>query len=96
MFNTFISFGNYKRIIFLTITMWEPTTGADFCGINRKILRRNSNLEIMFYGFPKEIKQIWANSKKDGLVHLGYSITYPILLFFLFLLLEILFVSNSQ
>jgi hypothetical protein len=26
-------------------------------------------LVIMFYGFPKGKKHIWANSKKDGLVH---------------------------
>jgi hypothetical protein len=45
--------------------MWEPTSGIDFCGINRKILRRSSNLEIMFYGFLKEKKHIWANSRKD-------------------------------
>jgi hypothetical protein len=43
-------------------------------------------LEIMSYGFPKEKKHIWENSKKDGLVHLGYNIAYPIILFFLFLL----------
>jgi hypothetical protein len=48
--------------------MWEPTSGVDFSGINRKILRRSSNLEIMFYGFPKEkyiylgkFKKIWFN-----------------------------------
>jgi hypothetical protein len=51
-----------------------------------KILRKSSNLEIMFYGFPKEKKHIWANSRKGGLVHLGYNITHPIILFFLFLL----------
>jgi len=26
--------------------MWEPTGGADFYGVNKKILRRSSNLEI--------------------------------------------------
>jgi hypothetical protein len=51
--------------------MWELTNGVNFCGVNRKILRKSSNLEIMFYGFPKEEKHIWANSKIDGLVHLG-------------------------
>jgi hypothetical protein len=35
------------------------------------------NLDIMFSGFPKEKKHIWANSRKDGLNHLEYSITYP-------------------
>jgi hypothetical protein len=65
--------------------MWEPTSGVDFYGINIKILR-SSNLEIMSYGFPKEKKHIWANSRKDGLVHLGYNIAYPIIHFFLFLL----------
>jgi hypothetical protein len=66
--------------------MWEPTNGADLCGVNRKILRRSSNFEIMFYGFPREKNHIWANSKKDGLVHSKYNIVYPIILFFLFLL----------
>jgi hypothetical protein len=66
--------------------MSKPTSGADFCGINRKILRRSSNLEIMFYGFPKEKKHIWENLRKDGLVHLGNNIAYLIILFFLFLL----------
>jgi hypothetical protein len=47
----------------------EPNSGTIFCGINRKTLRRSSNLEIMFYNFPREKKYIWANSKKDGLVH---------------------------
>ncbi len=49
--------------------MWEPTNGTNFYGVNKKILRRSSNLVIMFYGFPKGEKHIWANSKKDGLVH---------------------------
>jgi hypothetical protein len=49
--------------------MWELTSGANFYGINKKILRKNSNLEIMSYGFLKEQKHIWANSRKDGLVH---------------------------
>jgi hypothetical protein len=62
--------------------MWESTSGTDFCGVNRKILRRSSNLEIMSYGFPKEKKNIWANSRKKSLVHLGYNIVYPIILFF--------------
>jgi hypothetical protein len=47
--------------------MWGPTNGANFSGINKKILRRSSNLEIMFYGFPKE-KKHKANSRKDGLL----------------------------
>jgi hypothetical protein len=34
--------------------MWEPTNGVDFCGVNRKILFKSSNLEIMSYGFLKE------------------------------------------
>jgi hypothetical protein len=51
------------------------TNGANFYGLSKKILRRSSNLEIMFYGFPREKKHIWANSRKDGLVHLGYNIT---------------------
>jgi hypothetical protein len=38
--------------------MWEPTSGTYFCGLNRKVLRRSSNLEITSYGFPKEKKHI--------------------------------------
>jgi hypothetical protein len=38
--------------------MWELTSGANLCGVNKKILKRNSNLEIMFYGFPREKKHI--------------------------------------
>ncbi len=66
--------------------MWDPTNAVDFCGVNKKILRRSSNLEIMFYGFPKEKKHVYVNSRKDGLVHSMYNIAYPIMVFFLFLL----------
>jgi hypothetical protein len=38
--------------------MWEPTSGANFYGVNRKIMRKSSNLEIVFYGFPREKKHI--------------------------------------
>jgi hypothetical protein len=34
--------------------MWEQTIGTNFCGVDRKTHRRNFNLEIMFYGFPRE------------------------------------------
>jgi hypothetical protein len=66
--------------------MWEPTDGIYFCGVNRKLLNRSSNLEIMSYGFLEEKKHILANSKKDSLVHLKYIIVYLIIFFFLFLL----------
>jgi hypothetical protein len=66
--------------------MWEPTSEGDLDGINKKILRRSSNLEIMSYGFPRGKKHIWENSRKDGLVHSKYSIVYPVIPFFLFLL----------
>jgi hypothetical protein len=66
--------------------MLEQTIGANFNGINKKTQRRNSNLEIMFYGFPREKKHTWASSRKDGLVHSGYNIAYLIILIFLFLL----------
>jgi hypothetical protein len=59
---------------------------SKFLWNQQKILRRSSNLEIMSYGFPKEKKHIWANLRKDGLVHLGYNIAYLIILLFLFLL----------
>jgi hypothetical protein len=54
--------------------MWEPTNGTYLCGVNKKILKKSYNLEIMFYGFPREKKHIWANSRKDGLVHSRYNI----------------------
>jgi hypothetical protein len=44
--------------------MWEPTNGVDFCGINIKILRRSSNLEIMSYGTLKEKKTHLGKFKK--------------------------------
>jgi hypothetical protein len=46
------------RIDWKLIVMWESTNGANFCGVNRKILRRSSNLKIMFLWFPKEKKHI--------------------------------------
>ncbi len=66
--------------------MLEQTNGTNFSGIDKKTQRRNSNLEIMFCGFPREKKHIWASLRKDGLIHSGYSIAYPIILIFLFLL----------
>jgi hypothetical protein len=66
--------------------MWEPISGIDLYGINRKILKRTSNFKIISYGFPKEKKHIRANLRKDGLVHSNYNIVYLIILFFLFLL----------
>jgi hypothetical protein len=44
----------------------------------------------MFYGFSKEKKHIWEISRKDGLVHLGYNIAYPIILFYF------VFVNNFE
>jgi len=64
--------------------MWELTSGVDLCRVNRKIL--SSNLKIMFYGFPREKKHIWANSRKDGFLHSWYNIAYPIIFLFLCLL----------
>jgi len=64
--------------------MCEPTNGVNLFGIIRKTLKKNSNLEIMFYGFPREKRHIWVDSKKDGLVHSRYIIAYPIILLFLF------------
>jgi len=48
--------------------------------------KRSFNLETMFYGFLRKKIHTWANSRKDGLVHLRYNIVYPIILLFLFLL----------
>ncbi len=67
-------------------TMWEPTNGVDFYGVNKKNIEKSSNLGNLFYGFPREKKHILANSRKDGLVHSKYNISYPIILSFLFLL----------
>jgi hypothetical protein len=44
--------------------MWGLTNGTYFYGVNRKILRRSSNLKIMFYGFPKEKKTHLGKFKK--------------------------------
>jgi hypothetical protein len=63
--------------------MWEPTSGTNLCGVNKKT-QRSFNLEIMFYGFPMHKKHTWENSRKNGLVHSGYNIAYPIILLFLF------------
>jgi hypothetical protein len=66
--------------------MLEKTNGTYLYGGNGNTQRKNSNLEIMLCGFPREKIHIWANFRKDGLAHLGYNIVYPITLFFLFLL----------
>jgi hypothetical protein len=54
--------------------MFKKTNARNFCGVNRNTQKRNSNLEIMLCGFPKEKNHIWANLRKDGLVHSGYNI----------------------
>jgi len=36
--------------------MWELTNGTNFYGVKKQILKRSSNLEIIYYGFPKEKK----------------------------------------
>jgi hypothetical protein len=59
--------------------MWEPISVAYLCGINKKILRRSFNLEIMSCGFQKE-KNIYGNCfLKNSLVNSGYNIAYPII-----------------
>jgi hypothetical protein len=63
----------------------EKISGIDFCGVNKKTLRRSFNFEIMFSNFLREKKQVWDNSREDGLDHLGYNITYPTTKFFLFI-----------
>jgi hypothetical protein len=64
--------------------------GTNFYGININTQRKSFNLEIIFFGFPKEKKHIWANSRKDCLDHLGYSIAYATTQFFL------VFVNNFE
>jgi hypothetical protein len=44
--------------------MLEQTSGANFNGINKKTQRRNSKLEIMFCGFPREKKHIGQVQEK--------------------------------
>jgi hypothetical protein len=44
--------------------MWEPTNGTYFYGVNKKILKKCSNLDIMSYGFPKEKKTHIGRFKK--------------------------------
>jgi hypothetical protein len=47
--------------------MWEPpTSGANFYGVNKKILRKSSNLEIMFYGFLREKKHVGFKKRWFG------------------------------
>jgi hypothetical protein len=45
-------------------TMWEPTNGANFYGVDKKILKKSSNLDILFYGFPREKKTRLGKFKK--------------------------------
>jgi hypothetical protein len=67
--------------------MLEKTSATYFsCGVNKNTQRRSFNLEIMFYGFPREKILIWANSKIDGLAHLGCNIAYPTTQFLLTIL----------
>jgi hypothetical protein len=66
--------------------MLEQTSGANFCGVNKKTQRISSNLEIMFCGFPREKIHTWASPKEYGLVHSRYNISYPVILLFLFIL----------
>jgi hypothetical protein len=33
---------------------WEQTSGPYLCGVDKKTQRRSFNLEIMFYGCPRE------------------------------------------
>jgi hypothetical protein len=61
--------------------MLEQTNAPNFCGVNRNTLRKSSNLEFMFRGFPRVKKHTWANLRKDGLTHSGYNIAYLITLF---------------
>jgi len=55
--------------------------GIVICGI-KKVSKKNSNLEIMYFGSLKDIKQILGNSPKSGLVSIGYNSTYQITLCF--------------
>ncbi len=51
--------------------MLDKTKGTNLCGVNKNTLRISSNLDITLRGFPREKRHIWANLRKDGLVHLG-------------------------
>jgi len=58
--------------------MLEKINGKNLCGVNRNTQRRSFTLEIMFFGFPREKRHIWANSKKNGLNRLRYNIVHSI------------------
>jgi hypothetical protein len=64
--------------------MWKPTSGVDLCVVNKTILRRSSNLEIMFYGLPKE-KNIYLGKFKKrwfGPFRVQYCLPNNIVIFF--------------
>jgi hypothetical protein len=66
--------------------MLEKTSGTNFNGINKNAWRIVPIWRLCFCGFPREKIHVWANLRKDGLAHSGYSNAYPITLLFLFLL----------
>lgn len=35
--------------------MWPPINEIEHYGLNTKLLKNNSNLEITFFGFPKHL-----------------------------------------
>ncbi len=51
-------------------------SGIVLCEIDKNIPKKNSSLEIMYFGSQKNIKHILGNSPKSGLVHIGYNYTY--------------------
>jgi hypothetical protein len=60
-------------------------SGVDFYGI-KKICKKKFQIGDYVLWFPKGEKTHMGNSRKDGLVHFGYNISYPIILFLFFLL----------
>jgi hypothetical protein len=64
--------------------MWEPTSGINFYGANRKTHRRSFNLEIMFHGFLKEKNAHLGKFKKRWFCPFRVYYYLPEILFLLF------------
>jgi hypothetical protein len=60
----------------------EVNNGIMFFATSRSIQKINLSLEIMYFNFQKDRKQIVENLPKNGLVHTKYNSTYQITLCF--------------
>jgi hypothetical protein len=59
------------------------TSGIGHYGHRIGSLKLNFNLETVYYGFQALFLNMSLNSKDDGLGHIESNIVYPILLFYL-------------